>query len=137
MGRIRLLDGSLGPEVERESLVCGRGAATVVNDTRNLFEPFISADFIAEKVAVHLRQQDVRKDGIDRLALQNPQRFQAVGGFQRFEALTFKDQAQQFAIESVVIHEQDFSRHEFHFNCTETRSFNLSKRRPVSGRSGL
>jgi hypothetical protein len=137
MGRIRLLEGSVGPEVERELLVRGRGAATVVNDARNLFEPFISADFIAEQVAVHPRHQDVAKDGIDRLALQNPQRLQAVGGFQRFEALTFKDQAQQFAIESVVIYEQHLSRHEFHFNATQARSFNSSRRRPASLLAGV
>src|SRR5216683_598239 len=63
----------------------------------------------------------------------------AVGGFQRSEALTFKDQGQQFAIESVRIHEQHLSRHGFHFNCTQARSFNFSSRRPrrLTGRQSI
>src|SRR6266571_9374770 len=124
-----------GPEVERELRVRRRRAATAVNDTWNLLEPIISADFITETVAVHLRHQNVSKDGIDRLALQNPQRFQAVRGFQGSEALAFKDQAQQSAIDGVIIHEQHLSRRGFHFNSAQAGPFNFSRRRPVPSHS--
>ena len=72
-----------------------------------MFELFVPAQFMAELVTIDLRHENVRDDGVHRLALQNRQRLQSVRRLQNTMAFGLQRVAEQFSVRFGVVNRKN------------------------------
>jgi hypothetical protein len=98
------------PEVERQLLIVQRAVNRCVADKRDVSPASILADLPAKPVTVQIGHKQVGNDGIDRMALQEHERFVAVRSNDYRMTFGFQHCAQEFATGVVVVCDQNIHK---------------------------
>jgi hypothetical protein len=95
---------------QRECFVGAVHVGAGVKDKGKGCAPLAAPHLRAKRVAIHVRHQNVGNHGVNRLGLQDAERFQSVARFEGVVTFGGERDAEQLPVGGIVVHDEDVHR---------------------------